>query len=248
MIIASVVTFALMLFVMLDLFLRYKNKKLKHRNEILDLSSKFEKEILEVKNEVTEQVFNDIASELHEGICQLLSLAVVQINQSEMKNGPTDEYVSNSRSTIRQALDDLRNLSHTLSGDYWKNFDIHTSIKRLGEQLDVTYKLKTKIEISPDIHFNSKDHEFIVIRILQELINNSMKHSKADYVELSMKEENENIHIIYTDNGIGFDETAVSDGLGMLSIKQRLMLLKASWKINSENHKGFLFESTIPLT
>jgi signal transduction histidine kinase len=75
-----------------------------------------------------------------------------------------------------------------------------------------------------------------------------MKHGKASFVELAIKKENENIHIDYTDDGIGFDESLVSEGLGLISIKQRLKLLKAQWSFNSQNHKGFKFNSIIPIT
>lgn len=131
-IIASVCMIALMLFVIVDLFLVHKNRQLKFQNELLALNSKFEKEILEVQNEVTEQVFNDIASELHDNVCQTLTLAVSQINHYEADNEIPNHHVSASRETIRQALTDLRNLSHSLSGDYWMNFDIYSSLNRLG--------------------------------------------------------------------------------------------------------------------
>lgn len=250
MIIASAGAVMLMLFLIVDIFLSYKNKQLKHQNEMLALNSKYENEILTIKNEVTEQVFNDIAFELHDDICQTLSLAVVQIRQSEDFNGPIDQYISNSRDSILQARDDIKNISHTLSRDYWKNFDINTSLKRLNDKLNNTNRIKTNFNISPDIHFNSKDDEIIVIRVLQELINNSLKHSQASLIEVSLTLESGGIHLIYNDNGIGFNLNTITNGkgLGMISIKQRMKLLKAEWQINSENQKGFRFVSTIPIT
>lgn len=247
MILASVVTFALMIFVMFDLILSHKNKQLKLKNEMLDLSLKFEREILEVKNEVTEQVFNDISSELHENICQTLALASQQINHSEQINGPLNEHVSNSRNSINQAIDEIRNLSHSLSGDYWKNFDIYKYLKGLSDRLKITRSITININISPYIEFDSKDNEIIVIRILQELVNNSIKHGKASIIDLSIMREKSGIHLIYKDNGVGFSENKDSDGMGMLSIKQRLTLLNAEGHIKSENQKGFLFESNIPI-
>lgn len=247
MIIASVGTILLMLFVVIDLFLRYKNKKLKHRNELLDLNSKFEKEILTIKNEVTEQVFNDISSELHENICQTLSIAVFQINHSEQNTGKIDDFVTNARNTISQAIDEIRNLSHSLSGDYWKNFDIYKYLKSLGERLKITKSIIANITISPYIEFDSKDNEIIVIRILQELVNNSIKHGKASIIDILIERGTTGIKLVYKDNGVGFIENKDSDGMGMLLIKQRLSLLKADGQIKFENQNGFWFESNIPI-
>jgi len=245
-IVASIVVIALMLFVVVDLFLSYKNRQLKFNNELLALNSKFQNEMLSVKNEVSEQIFNDISSELHDNICQTLSLAVIQINQAEAKNGIVDDHTSNSRNSIRQALEDIRNLSHNLSGEYWKNFDIHQYLKQVKDRIMITESISTSFSIDPDIQFGSKDHEIIVIRILQELINNSIKHSRANLIDLLMTTGNDGVNITYYDNGIGIDENKVSDGMGMLSIKQRLSILNASYKIESENQKGFSFQSLIP--
>lgn len=247
-IIASVCMIALMLFVIVDLFLVHKNRQLKFQNELLALNSKFEKEILEVQNEVTEQVFNDIASELHDNVCQTLTLAVSQINHYEADNEIPNHHVSASRETIRQALTDLRNLSHSLSGDYWMNFDIYSSLNRLGDKITTLGKIRYNINIDPDLSFDSKDHEIIVIRVLQELINNSLKHSSATLIDLTINQEEAGVHIVYTDDGIGYNNSKVSEGMGLISIHQRLTLLKANWNFNSENHKGFRFESTIPVT
>lgn len=246
-VVASVCMIALMLFVVIDLFLRYKNRQLRHLNEMLDLNSKFEKEILEVKNEVTEQVFNDIASELHDNVCQTLSLAVIHINHLESKDGAIHSYVSNARNSISQALNDIRSLSHTLSSDYWKNYDIYKYLKGLKDRIGITNSITVNFNIEPYIEFDTKDQEIIVIRVLQELVNNTIKHSKASNIDLSVTREKEGIHLIYQDNGVGLAETNTSDGMGMFSIKQRLKLLNADWHFNHGNEKGFKLDSKIPI-
>jgi two-component system NarL family sensor kinase len=249
MIIASAGTLLLMVFVIINLFFNYKNRQLKHKNEVLDLNSKFEKELLNIKNELTEQVFTDIAAELHDDICQTLTLGVYQINQSEAFGGPIDKYVSSSRDTIKQGISDLRNISHLLSRDYWKNYDIHTALNKLNDKLNNTNRINTNFSIDPDIEFDSKDQEIIIIRIFQELINNTLKHSQASLIEISLTQESNEIRLVYNDNGIGFKQSKNSsgDGLGMMSITQRMKLLNAVWQIDSENQNGFQFISTIPI-
>lgn len=246
MIIASAVTFLLLLFVIINLFAHYKNRQLKHLNDVLDLNSKFEKEILEIKNEVTEQVFTDIASELHDDICQTLTLGIYQMNQSEETEGELNKYVSEAKKSLEQGINDLRTLSKRLSRDYWKNYDIETTLVRLSDKITNANRIKTNFSIDPNIKFNSKDQEIIIIRILQELINNSLKYSQASLIELCISEEIGGIKITYMDNGIGFknDDLSKGDGLGIISITQRLNLLNAKWEIKSDD--GFKFDSLIP--
>jgi len=246
-VISSVVIIALLIFVVFDLFLIYKNRKLKHTYELLAINSKFEKEILDVKNEVSEQIFNDISSELHDSVCQSLSLAIAQINQAEISS-ELNPHIFTSRETVRFALNQLRNISHNLSGDYWKNFDIFYTINKLSERINTLGEISFTYNIEESICFDSKNQELIIIRILQELTTNSLRHSQASNIQLIISRENEyEVKINYSDNGIGFNPKDKSEGMGLISINERLRLLKAKSTISSDINNGFHFISILPI-
>ena len=77
------------------------------------------------------------------------------------------------------------------------------------------------------------------------MITNSIKHSDALQIELTIEKFSEGIRIIYTDNGRGFEDNGKMNGMGLMSIKQRLDLMKAKWEITSSPGQGFLFKATM---
>lgn len=239
---------SMLVFALIDLFLRYKNRQLKNQNEKQALNQLFSKELLQVKHEVTEQVLKNISIELHDNICQTLTLAVLQLNNIELKNilDPTENIIT-IRETIRQALGDLRNISHTLNNDYLKNFNIKEVLQILSTQIIKGTGLAIKYEMEPNVKFASKDQEIIIIRIIQELINNSLKHSKASCIELVIENTKEGFSILYFDDGLGFIPEKPITGMGLYSIKHRLDLMKAKWEFKTSPGNGFLLTAIVPV-
>lgn len=220
--------------IVLDIILIFINRRLKHKNEVLKLQHRFEKEIEKTKMEVTEQVLKDIADELHDNIGQTLTLASMAINKKDIEE---------TNSIIKQAVFDVRNLSHVLKDDPLNYFN-------LGFYLT---KLKARIERNGIISVNlniqesgiSREKEILILRIIQELINNTLKHSKSDRIDISITNiPNDTMEIKYKDYGIGIVKHS-TDGVGITSIKQRLSLLKASWTIQANSGTGFFLHAII---
>jgi len=93
----------------------------------------------------------------------------------------------------------------------------------------------------------NKTSELHIFRIIQELINNSIKHGNAKNINLVIENQKPTIHIKYSDNGVGFDVTRAQyqKGLGMKNIESRIELLNATLEIKSEINKGTTFTINI---
>ena len=83
-----------------------------------------------------------------------------------------------------------------------------------------------------------KKEEAIIYRIVQEFINNSIKHSKAERIKIALKMSNNTIDIQLEDNGIGFEINAVQKNNGLRNITQRLEVLEAEYEWKSNNNIG----------
>lgn len=247
-VIASVAMLLLLLFILIDLMLRYKNKQLKHQEEMLELNTKFEENLVKVRNEITKQVLTEIAVNLHDNIGQTLSLAVIHLNQLELGNSIDKNQLDSTRNIVKQAIWDVRELSHSMYSDYWQNFEINAFVQKLFKQLQHTCKYKLEFDIDNHLEIPSKDLEIVVIRILQELINNTIKHSKANTITLVLKQSDDIINVEYSDNGQGFNPAHKTKGKGLESIRQRLSLINAHWDIKTSIKQGFSITIRLPLT
>ncbi len=243
----AVITFVILLFVLalFSLLLISRNRRLKFKNDTIKITAEFQKTIDTTKHEVMEQVFSDVSGELHDNVGQTLTLAVLNINR--MKDDESG-LVNETREIIRQAMQEIREVSHMLSSDYWNKFDLRESIQTLEMQLIRLKSIRTDFTFVAEFPNLGKEQEIIIFRVIQELINNTLKHSKANMIRLNIDYKEDCLIINYHDNGIGISNTSVSsNGIGMSSIKSRMNLVNAKWDIKSNKENGFQFLATIPI-
>lgn len=107
--------------------------------------------------------------------------------------------------------------------------------------MERTTQMYTTFETESSELSLSNEKLIIVFRMIQEILHNIIKHSKATEIKVSIKSEAENISISVNDNGIGFDLNALKEnetGIGIKSIKQRCKLINADFNINTAPGKG----------
>lgn len=245
-IIASTVLVALLVVAIADLLLLVRNRKLRHKNELLETNARYEFELLKTRHEVTEQVFGDIAAELHDNIGQTLTLAVVHLNQTELELGKETERITEIRDIVRQALHELRQLSHDISKDYWSNFNLEQNLIRIADRVRRTGMMDAVFKVGGAAFPNNRDNEIILFRIVQELVQNSLKHSGASSINLTISGNSNCLHLTYSDNGKGIPASSApqGEGIGLRMIEQRLALLRATWSFDGKN--GVRLEASIP--
>ncbi|TAG55504.1 MAG: sensor histidine kinase [Cytophagales bacterium] len=173
-----------------------------------------------------------IARDLHDGIGQELILL-----KSELKD----------KTTIDAIIDDLRTISRDLHPVGLKKVGLRDTIENLCEQIS----MKGIFFISADINYTAKiqpDVELQLYRIIQEAVNNSIKHSNAKAIKIEINQTNDStLEIIIKDNGIGFDSNASNlSSFGIDSMTERTKSLQGSITIIS-NNKGTIIEIKIPL-
>jgi signal transduction histidine kinase len=91
------------------------------------------------------------------------------------------------------------------------------------------------------------DQKLNLYRILQELLNNIVKHSDATHVDLQLLDVDDFLVVTLEDNGIGFDSKSKSNGLGLINIERRIEFLKGTIELSSVVHKGTFIVLSIPL-
>ncbi len=162
-------------------------------------------------------------------------------------NGKAPLEIDKTQEIITEASQKIRDLSHTLVSSVLLKFGLEFAIKDLADKYS-----NSKIEISTkidDIRRYSQNFEIKAYNIIQEFINNILKHSNAKKATIELKEEKDRLYLKITDDGIGFDKTKISDkdGLGINQIEARIQMMKGEFIIDSKKNKGTAIYVKLPI-
>jgi len=214
----------------LVLILYYNNKRLAGIREKELLTKEYNEAILSAQLEIQEQTMKQISLEIHDNIGQILSL--VNLNLKTLTHGDYKKLETTS-ALVNKAITDLRALSKSLNPDAISKAGLIQLIKNDLEQLQKTGYFTTSLEIkeAPEI---PTTRLFILYRMIQEVLNNIIKHSEATEVKVEITRE----VISFADNGKGFDLAEASNGLGLINLQQRAKLINAEVILTSNIGKG----------
>ncbi len=253
---------ALSLFIVVVLVFIVKQKSLKAKYLNLEMSRKElvqQQKLEKVKADSQIRILNatidgkeserkQIAETLHDSVSALLSSANLHLQACKKHfNGSTPLEVSKSQDIINEASQKIRDLSHTLVSSILLKFGLSYAIKDLSEKFSNSALLldyETKYIKRYDQGFEIK-----LYNIIQEFINNIIKHSKADYAKVTLTEKKKKLYLIIEDNGQGFDQTKTQekDGLGINQIDARIKMMQGSFQIESELGKGTKINIELPV-
>ncbi len=189
-----------------------------------------------------------IASELHDGLGQNL---VVIKNRAALgiKKGDDQERVAkefnNISESATQALDEVREITNNLRPQLLDRLGLTKAIHAMLKKVSDVVEIESEID-SIDNLFNESE-EISVYRIIQESLNNVIKHSNASIAKVRIKRTEGQVLITIEDKGKGFDTTTASSGLGLVGLKERAQLLNAELLIESKIGKGTTIQVEIRL-
>ena len=127
-----------------------------------------------------------------------------------------------------------------MSGDYISNFGIRNALMNIAERFNKQGVVNCSIDFEEKIKFNSKPNELFAFRIIQELINNTIKHAEANSIKVKFSEESNCIAIHYEDDGIGFNAKGKKEGMGLINLEKRVRLMNGTLTYKSATGNGFI--------
>lgn len=239
-------TFAafLMMAMVLIVFFYFSRKKIiKQELEKRDLEIRYQKELLKAVILTQEDERKRIAQDLHDDISSKLN--IVSLNSHLLKTPNLSdieitEITNNIIDLTTKALDNSRRIAHDLLPPVLEKFGLDAGIKELI--LEVSTSKSIQIDYQNHLQFDiyENDRHLHIFRILQELINNSLRHGKASQISIIFETKNSHNTCTYTDDGIGFDKNnnQYLKGLGMKNIESRVNFLNGELHIISSPNKG----------
>ncbi len=211
-----------------------------HQKEIFELKSAYEQTLFKAQLEIQEQTFKNISQEIHDNIGQVLSLAKLNLNM--LPPDGASEKIELTEQLIAKALNDLRDLSKSLNAEKIADTGlVHALAQELNILERATQNIKTSFEFTGGNVFLSREQTIISFRIMQELLQNILKHAKAKHIHLTITAGCNETTLLLQDDGIGFDTTSLDEtktGIGLKNIAQRCKFIHANYSLESAPGKG----------
>jgi len=204
----------------------------------------FEKEIRQVENEVSENIMSQFAQELHDNIGQLLTAMHIHLENQKIDHPHLVEGLKPIGIYLDEVTQQLRLLSRTFNNDYLDHIGLLSAIQMEVDRLRVLRRFEVSWEPVSGPSNLGKNQELMTFRILQEIIQNALRHASAKHLNIRVNTANNGFELRVYDDGKGFllEETLQSHkASGLRNILKRARLAAMECIIESSPGKGSLF-------
>jgi PAS domain S-box-containing protein len=202
--------------------------------------------------EAHEQERTWIARELHDDINQRLALLAIELEKWKQQLPESIDlsgHIERARKRIFDVSKDVQSLSHRLHSSKLEYLGIATAAKSFCRELSDQHKVRidfVHFDVPPNL---PKEASLALFRVLQEALQNAVKHSRAKDFKVELRGTPDEIHLTVSDSGAGFDqrEALASRGLGLVSMRERLQLVNGTMVIESEPGRGTTIRARVPI-
>ncbi len=221
-----------------------------HIKKMEELKNRQHSEILQAQLEIQEQTFENISREIHDNIGQKLTLAKLHLNTLPpfSNSSKANEQVAASIEMLGEVILDLSDLSRSMNSEILLQNGLIKAIEFEVGQLAKAgfYKISTRIIGDPE--FMSEEIELMIFRIIQECLNNIVKHSAATELFIELHFVPGALKVTVEDNGKGFNKSQVrGKGIGLMNMENRATLINGKLTFSPGKVNGTKVELEIPL-
>ncbi len=223
-----------------------KNQQTKQALLLGEAKLKYQEEIRTIEAEVQETTLNQISSELHDNIGQMLTLMNLQIEKGKITRPDSLSEFNILGETLQNTIQQVRQLSHSLNSEHITASPLEKTIE--NELRRLLNLVPTKIHfLTDDVKSQlNRDERLVAFRIFQELLNNAIKHASAQNIFVEINTLN-GFQLLVRDDGVGFNEELVgnkSTGMGLKNMLKRAKMADMEFSIKSLENNGSTFMLT----
>jgi len=246
------VTLAVLLAGATTVYLVFKQRKLKAearlQQEINHQQEKATRDVLDAE----ERERRRIAGDLHDGVGQTLSAALLNLNYLHKSIGeggaPDINAMDSALSLVRDCYQEVRSISHQMMPNALLKAGLASSIKEFLDAIDGK-SIKVHLSVSGLDQRLDQRLETVLYRAVQEAVNNVVKHAQASRLTIQIMKDEESIAVTIEDNGRGFDtsDSAYTEGIGLKNIRSRVAMLQGTVDVDSAPGRGTVIVIYIPM-
>lgn len=219
--------------------LYYVNRKA-HTSKLIQLQKEKENAILSSFIQGEERERNRISHELHDGVAAMIGAAKMSLESlPHLSEEKQKEQIVRIKTILENTHADVRHIAHNLLPTVLEKEGIIKATEHFANEVNQTQLINIIVED----HNSNADQinvqlQLMLFRVIQELINNIIKHSQAQNAQILFSQSQNGLHIEVTDDGIGFDGEIDNGNQGLYSISQRLKSIGGNFKFVKKNDRG----------
>lgn len=221
----------------------YQKRMLQEQYKRQQMEIAFQQKMIEAALQSQEEERRRLAGEMHDSIGAMLSAIRLGIS-TLAKQIPDPQLVDFPKEMLDETIQSVRRISRDLMPATLEKFGLAPAVKELCDRFQSTAGLPIHCEQNGEIPPFDKTRELMLFRIVQELINNALKHAQAKSIQVSLAHSSAIIEVIVEDDGVGFDVDAIKNsrepgrGLGIFNIENRVRVLNATIAYDKERKQG----------
>jgi len=228
----------------------YQKKMIQEQIKRQKLESEFQQKMMIAELDSQESERRRVAGDLHDSIGAMLSairLGLITIG----KQIPDPTRINDTKEMLDETIGSVRRISRDLMPSTLEKFGLAHALKELCERFQTTSQLAIHYHEHGEIKAIEAKRSLMIFRIIQELLNNAIKHAKASSISITIYSA-DTLQIVVEDDGIGFDfeekhsSKTIEKGLGLFNIDNRARLLGATIEFEKERKKGACITLTVP--
>jgi two-component system, NarL family, sensor kinase len=240
-VVITLILLAASFFLLLYLNVYNKRKKLIIEEKNI-MQTQFSQALLQTQIEIQEQTLKTISQEIHDNVGQVLSLAKLNLGTFEdFGNTYNQTKINDTKQLVSKAINDLRDLSCSMNGDKIADLGLKDAIENELKIIANTGQFATELKTTGEYYKLAAQNEMVIFRIVQESLNNAIKHSKAKNITVYIDYAKAYCKIAIVDDGKGFDALqleATKTGVGLHNMKSRATLIGAHFSIEASINNG----------
>lgn len=220
-------------------------EKIRLQEKITSLKVTRQQKIAQATINGQEKEREEIGRELHDNINQLLSATKLYLESAKANEECRIDFITRGENMLSKAINEIRLLSNSLVPSSLKDLGFKHSLEELFETYLITKTLNIELVFEEGIEDLGHEIQIVLFRIVQEQLNNILKHSEARNVVIRMGVA-EQICLSIKDDGKGFDTMIKRQGSGLTNISHRVEVYNGTVKIDSKPEQGCTLEVCMP--
>ncbi|RQO65299.1 hypothetical protein DBR43_31125 [Pedobacter sp. KBW06] len=212
----------------------YKVKQRVYLEEKKTMQEDFENQLMKSQIEVQEITFAELGKELHDNVGQLLSSTKMLLGVTQRSLDEIPETLNLAEETLGKAIHELRALTKSLDKEWLERFDLITNLQAEINRINVAKTTRISFAHCGKLPIDTQK-QIILFRIIQEALQNAIKHADAASIEINITMVSNVINLKIYDDGKGFEMQSANTGLGINNMKHRTALLGGtiSWNVSA---------------
>lgn len=210
-------------------------RRLKYEAELAAEKQKLEQEQTKAEREAVQETLRSVGSELHENIGQLMSTALLGVQQEADLHGPSP-LLDAIEEGLQRGVHDVRALSKSLNVELWKNRSLAEAIESEVQRLERVLRMNARLELIGEVPILKPETSVILYRVFQETVTNAIKHSGTGNIHITL--QGSPFVLTVSDDGHGFDPATVKESNGFTNLRRRCSLIGFTAECTTALGKG----------